>query len=127
MQAPQARRSEAQARHARAAAQPTESAARASDGAFGNRRGGFAGKRDQHRARKQEKAAAKEAKREEKRRAKEAGEPGAVRRFINAWADRLLGAAKDGGLSKQEAEYAGHRTTSGTRRAWVHSAWCSRC
>jgi O-antigen/teichoic acid export membrane protein len=112
MQAPQARRSEAQARHARASAQPTESADRASGGAFGNRRGGFAGKRDQHRARKQEKAAAKEAKREEKRRAKEAGEPGAVRRFINAWADRLLGAAKDGGLSKQEAEYAGHRTTA---------------
>ncbi|MGI6591139.1 MAG: lipopolysaccharide biosynthesis protein [Eggerthellaceae bacterium] len=59
-------------------------------------------------ARREKKMAAKEA----KRRAKDNGEPGAVRKAINGWTDRVLGAAKGGGLGKQEAEYASHRTTA---------------
>lgn len=95
-----------------AAQPPSDFREPAAEEASGGARGGIAGKVDARRARKQAKAAAKEEKRREKQRAKEAGEPGAVRRLINAWADRLLGAAKDGGLGKQEAEYAGHRTTA---------------
>ena len=70
------------------------------------------GRWGKHAARREQKMAEREARRREKRAAKAAGKPGAVRRFLNAWADRLLGAAKSGGLSKQEAEYAGHRTTA---------------
>ncbi len=37
--------------------------------------------------------------------------PGFVRRILNPWWDRLLGAAAEGSLSAQEEQYASHRTS----------------
>ena len=38
-------------------------------------------------------------------------EPGPVRRMVNAWWNRLLGAVYGGGFSMQEAEYEAHATS----------------
>ncbi len=37
--------------------------------------------------------------------------PGPIRKFINAWFDRLTGAVGSGGFSAQEEEYEAHRTS----------------
>ena len=55
-------------------------------------------------------------------------EPGPVRRMVNAWWNRLLGAVYGGGFSMQEAEYEEHAAiTFGTLSAPPCGAWRFRC
>lgn len=57
-------------------------------------------------------------------------EPGPVRRMVNAWWNRLLGAVYGGGFSMQEAEYEEHATSRdifGTPSAPPCGAWRFHC
>ena len=52
----------------------------------------------------------KQVKKAQKKAARKRRGPGPIRRLLNSWWDRLLGAATSGGFAEQEEEYASHRT-----------------